>query len=181
MCFACFNLGDNSFYLDKMIVTASDGTRSEGDLTPQVVTPGTWVMVDYNPSELLGLFGESIPYKEANCVFVLRGASGTVTTDPVWFYVGYGNDCADWDKGRLAERLPGTIPSRPKVLRIPKQKPEAIGPCRREPSCGNTLPRPLLRTLSCRVGCVKDRNVRHHELLAELCPAALLSFEERED
>jgi hypothetical protein len=41
MCFACFNLGNNSFFVDRMIVEASDGTRSESNLTSQVVVPGT--------------------------------------------------------------------------------------------------------------------------------------------
>src|SRR5208337_5145726 len=43
MCFACFNLGNNSFFIDRMIVMANDGTRNESDLTPQVVVPGTCV------------------------------------------------------------------------------------------------------------------------------------------
>ncbi len=29
MCFACFNLGNNSFFIDRMIVKANDGTRNE--------------------------------------------------------------------------------------------------------------------------------------------------------
>jgi len=122
MFFACFNLGNNTFYIDKMIVTASsDGRRFESDLTPQVVTPGTWVTIDYNPAELWNLSGEGVPYKEANCVFYLRGATGIVTTEPEWFYVGYANRRADWNKGRLADRQPGVVPRQPKVLRIPKQ------------------------------------------------------------
>lgn len=121
MCFACFNLGNNTFYIDKMIVTASDGTRSEAELTPQIVTPGTWVTIDYNPAELLGMFGENTPFKEANCVFLLRGASGVVTTDPEWFYVGYGKGRADWHKGRLADWQPGVISAQAKILRVPKQ------------------------------------------------------------
>ena len=48
MYFACFNLGNNSFFVDRMIVTATDGTRSESNLTPQVVVPGTWVTAAYN-------------------------------------------------------------------------------------------------------------------------------------
>ena len=121
MCFACFNLGNNTFYIDKMIVTVTEGAYSEADLTPQVVTPGTWVAIDYNPAELLGVFGENVPFREANCVFLLKGATGTVKTEPVWFYFGYGNNRANWSKGRLADRQPGTIPSQPKVIRIPQQ------------------------------------------------------------
>lgn len=121
MCFACFNLGSNTFYIDRMIVVASDGRRCESDLTPQVLPPGTWVTIDYDPAQLLGLHGEPAPLKEANCVFILKGATGTVETDPVWFCLGYGSGRAAWSKGRLADRLPGTIPSQPKVLRMQKQ------------------------------------------------------------
>ena len=116
MCFACFNLGNNTFLVDRMIVTASDGTRSESGLTPIVVTPGTWVTIDFNPAEILGLFGEKTQYKEANCVLLLKGATGMVATEPEWFYVGYGNGRADWHKGRLADRQPGTIPEQHRVI-----------------------------------------------------------------
>jgi hypothetical protein len=118
MCFACFNLGNSTFFVDRIIVTASDGTRSESDLTPQVVTPGTWVTIDYDPSLLLGIYGEKTPFKEANCVLLLKGATGIAATDPEWFYVGYGNGRAAWHKGRLADRQPGTIPEQHKVVRI---------------------------------------------------------------
>jgi len=101
-------------------VIASDGTRSIADLTPQVVTPGTWVTIDYNPAELLGMFGENIPYKEAYCVLTLRGANGTVDTDPEWFYVGYGKQRAEWHKGRLADRQLGAIPPKHKIIQTPK-------------------------------------------------------------
>jgi hypothetical protein len=121
MCFACFNLGNNTFYIDRMVVTTSDGARHESGLTPQIVTPGTWVTIDYNPTELLGMFGENQPFKEANCVLFLRGATGIVTTEPEWFYVGYGNGRADWHKGRLADRQPGVIPPQHKIIRVPKQ------------------------------------------------------------
>jgi hypothetical protein len=60
MCFACFNLGNNSFFVGRMIVTSSDGMRDESDLTPQIVVPGTWVTIDYDPARLLGMFGENI-------------------------------------------------------------------------------------------------------------------------
>lgn len=121
MCFACFNLGNNTFYLDKMIVKGSNGRRSESDLTPLIVTPGTWVTIDYNPAEMLGTFGQETPFTEACCTFVLRGAAGTATTAPTWFYVGYGKDRAVWHKGRLADNLPGTIPAQPKVIKTPKE------------------------------------------------------------
>lgn len=117
MCFACFNLGNNSFFVDRMIVTASDGTRNESDLTPQIVVPGTWVTIDYDPAGLLGMFGEKTQYKEANCALMLKGAFGTVATNPEWFYIGYGKGRAEWHKGRLADRLPGVIPEQHKIVR----------------------------------------------------------------
>lgn len=117
MCFACFNLGNNSFFVDRMIVTANDGTRNESDLTPQVVVPGTWVIIDFDPAQLLGMFGEKTQFKEANCVLMLKGAFGTIATDPEWFYIGYGKGRAEWHKGRLADRLPGVIPEQHKIVR----------------------------------------------------------------
>jgi hypothetical protein len=121
MCFACFNLGNNTFYIDRMVMTASDGTRYESDLTPQIVTPGTWVIIDYDPAELLGIFGGKQTFTEANCVLILRGATGIVATDPEWFYVGYGNGRPDWHKGRLADWQPGVILPQHKIIRVPKQ------------------------------------------------------------
>lgn len=121
MCFACFNLGNNSFFIDRMIVKANDGTRNESDLTPQVVVPGTWVTIDYDPAALLGAFGEKTQYKEANCVLILKGAFGTVATEPEWFYIGYGKGRAEWHKGRLAERLPGVIPEHHKIVRTQRR------------------------------------------------------------
>jgi hypothetical protein len=120
MIFACFNLGNNTFFIDRMIVTASDGGRSESDLTPQIVTPGTWVTILYNPREVLNWEGEKNPFKEAHAVFVLKGAAGTVTTEPVWFCVpcvSAGEPCA-WTLGRLADRMPGSIPKQPKALPV---------------------------------------------------------------
>jgi hypothetical protein len=120
MCFAVFNLGTNTFFVDRMIVTALDGARSDSDLTPQVVTPGTWVTIDYDPAQLLGVYGEKTEFKEAYCVLVLKGAFGSVTTSPEWFYFGYGQGRAMWQKGRLAERKPGLLPVLHKILRTPK-------------------------------------------------------------
>jgi len=118
MRFAVFNLGRNSFFIDRMIVRASDGTRSESDLTPSVVTPGTWVTIDFDPKVLLGVFGENTQFKEASCEFLLKGAFGTVATEPEWFYVTYGRDRTLWYKGRLSEsRLPGVIAPQPKVIK----------------------------------------------------------------
>jgi hypothetical protein len=116
--FGCFNLGNNTFFVDKMIVTARDGTIQETTLTPKIVTPGTYAAVGYDPAQIMGLFGENTEFKEANAVFVLKGATGTVQTDPAWFYVFYrknGVGCG-WNIGRLADRQPGTLVPVPKRL-----------------------------------------------------------------
>jgi hypothetical protein len=125
MFFACFNLGNNTFFIDKLIVTASDGTMDEASLTPKIVIPGTYVTIGYDPSQLLGLFGEATKFKEANGVLVLKGATATATTEPVWFYVGYGHSGyrCEWGMGRLADRKPGMITKFPKILPdLPKQR-----------------------------------------------------------
>jgi hypothetical protein len=123
MCFACFNLGNNTFFVDKMIVTASDGMRHESNLSPQVVTPGKWVTIDFDPAVLLGWFGEENQFKDAQCVLMLKGATGIVPTPPELFYISYGKGRADWHKGRIADRLPGVIPEQHKILRgLPKME-----------------------------------------------------------
>jgi hypothetical protein len=122
MCFACFNLGNNTFFVDRMTVTALDGTRSESDLTPQVVVPGACVTIDFDPAQLLGVHGEKTEFKEAYCVLTLKGAFGIVETKREWFYVGYGQGRASWQKGRLADRQPGAIPEHHKILQTKKRE-----------------------------------------------------------
>jgi hypothetical protein len=118
MLFAFFNLGNNTFFVDRMVITSEGGTRHESDLSPRIVTPGTYVTIGFEPSDLLGYFGEDVEFKEAQAIFVLKGATGEVTTEPVWFYVSYrrgGTGCA-WGVGRLADRESGVITKMPKVL-----------------------------------------------------------------
>src|SRR5258708_3486755 len=74
--FGCFNLGNNTFFIDKMVVTASDGTVNEVSLTPQILRPGTYASVTYDPGQIMGIFGENTQFKEASAVFLLRGATG---------------------------------------------------------------------------------------------------------
>ncbi|MEI9980438.1 MAG: hypothetical protein WDN23_15830 [Edaphobacter sp.] len=128
--FACFNLGNNTFFIDKLIVTASDGTRDEADLAPKIVTPGTYVTIGYDPGQIMGMFGENTEFKEANAVLVLKGATGSVTTEPVWFYVFYrsGGQRCGWGMGRLAEREPGIITKVPKILPEIPTVPKPIEP-----------------------------------------------------
>jgi len=111
MAFACFNLGTTTFFLKWMTVTAQDGRRQEIRLPPEIVLPGKSAKVGYDPRHLLGMFGESTQFKEANAVFVIRGATGDVSTEPVWFYLSYGSKGfgCEWREGRLADRQPGTV------------------------------------------------------------------------
>jgi hypothetical protein len=76
------------------------------------------VRIGYDAYSMLGMFGESNKYKEANAVFVLKGATATVKTNPVWFCIAYGppDRSCFWFLGRLADQLPGTLPQMPKIM-----------------------------------------------------------------
>lgn len=113
--FMCFNLGNTIFFIDQMIITATNPKRSvrTSDLEgPPVLLPGTFITTTYDCKDLLtdGL-------QEANAVLVLRGPHGLEHTQPVWFYVspdptqGYA-----WTIGRLADRLPGAIVPQPRSI-----------------------------------------------------------------
>jgi len=119
MGFACFNLGSTTFYIDKLIVTTSLGSTHISDLEPRILTPGTDVNIYYNPCEVLGSRPREAEFVEANAVFVLRGATELETTEPQWFYVGdpppQSSHCV-WYMGRVADRLPGAIVRRPKIM-----------------------------------------------------------------
>jgi len=119
MGFTCFNLGNTTFYIDKLIVTTADRAIHVADIEPQIVTPGTSVTVPFNPGELLGWFARQNEFVEANAVFVLRGATGREETEPQWFYVGdpppRSSHC-QWYVGRVADRQPGTIVPKPKII-----------------------------------------------------------------
>jgi hypothetical protein len=113
--FRCFNLGNTIFFVDQMIITATNPKRSvrTSDLVgPPVLLPGTFISTTYDCAGLL-----TDGFQEANAVFVLRGPHGLEHTQPVWFYVspdptqGY-----DWTIGRLADRLPGAIVPQPRSI-----------------------------------------------------------------
>jgi hypothetical protein len=126
MFFAVFNLGNNTFLIDRLIVTSSTGGRYESQLSPQIVTPGTWVTIEFEPRHMLNPMGDVKEFTEAYGVFVLKGATGAVTTEPEWFYVSYGspNYKFPWEMGRLSERLEGAIVREPRLLPGPsKQSP----------------------------------------------------------
>lgn len=113
--FRCFNLGNTIFFIDQMIITATNPKRSirTSDLVgPPVLLPGTFISTTYDCE---GLLKDGL--QEANAVFVLRGPHGLEHTQPVWFYVtpdptqGY-----DWTIGQLADRLPGAIVPQPRSI-----------------------------------------------------------------
>ena len=113
--FRCFNLGNTIFFIDQIIITATNPKRSvrTSDLVgPPVLLPGTFISTTYDCEGLL-----TDGFQEANAVFVLRGPHGLEHTQPVWFYVtpdptqGY-----DWTIGRLADRLPGAIVLQPRSI-----------------------------------------------------------------
>lgn len=113
--FRCFNLGNTIFFIDQMIITATNPKRSvrTSDLVgPPVLLPGTFISTTYDCEGLL-----TDGFQEANAVFVLRGPHGLENTQPVWFYVspdptlGY-----NWTIGRLADRLPGAIVPQPRSI-----------------------------------------------------------------
>jgi len=113
--FRCFNLGNTIFFIDQIIITATNPKRSvrTSDLVgPPVLLPGTFISTTYDCEGLL-----TDGFQEANAVFVLRGSHGLERTQPVWFYVspdptrGY-----DWTRGRLADRLEGAIVPQPRSI-----------------------------------------------------------------
>jgi hypothetical protein len=121
MLFAVFNLGNNTFLIDRLTVTSTTGRFYESQMSPQIVTPGTWVTIDFEPRHMLSERGESTEFVEAYGVLVLKGATDTVTTEPQWFYVSYGSPTYrfPWEVGRVAERLPGAIVKEPRLLPKP--------------------------------------------------------------
>ena len=123
--FAVFNLGNNTFLIDRLIVTSPNGRHYETLLSPQVVTPGTWVTIEFEPRHILNARGDVKEFTEAYGVLVLKGATGTVTTEPEWFHVSYGspNYKFPWGMGRVAERLAGAIVKVPRLLPSPPKQP----------------------------------------------------------
>jgi len=114
--FRYFNLGNTIFFIDQMIITATNPNRSvrtSNLVGPPVLLPGTFISTTYYECKDLLTDG----FQEANAVFVLRGPHGLEPTEPVWFYVspdptqGY-----DWTIGRLADRLPGAIVPQPRSI-----------------------------------------------------------------
>jgi len=113
--FKCFNLGNTIFFIDQMVITATNpkcSIRTSDLVGPPVLLPGSFISTTYDCEGLL-----TDGFQEANAVFVLRGQHGMEHTEPVWFYVnpdptqGY-----DWTRGRLADRLPGAMVLQPRSI-----------------------------------------------------------------
>jgi len=111
--FKCSNLGTSAFFIDQLIVTGDNGSVCTSDLAgPPVVYPGQSATIAYDCAEL-----DSSGFHDANAVFILKGPDWWEAREPVWFYVfpdrtfGYG-----WAPGRVADRRPGTIVRRPRLI-----------------------------------------------------------------
>jgi hypothetical protein len=117
--FRCYNLGSTTFFIDQMVVTFFDQPETANrcfniaDIVgPPVLLPGTtFTSTPYDCTEFL-----TDGFREANIVFVLRGSHGLVPTEPVWFCIFRDGPSYGWRRGRLADRLPGTIVQQPRSI-----------------------------------------------------------------
>jgi hypothetical protein len=113
--FRCFNLGSTIFFVDQMIITATNprcSVRTSDLVGPPVLHPGTFISTTYDCEGLI-----TDGFQEANAVFVLRGPRGLERTQPVWFYVSHDPTHGyDWTLGRLADRLEGAIIPQPRSI-----------------------------------------------------------------
>jgi hypothetical protein len=123
----CYNLGSNTFVIDKLILYCDKATKF-GDLEgPLIVLPGTYVHIKVSCASWLQTktVGELSITREAYVVLLLRGATGPIATDPVWFCfrpaVGHQYE---WTVGRLADRQPGVIPAQPRAIPDEEGTPE---------------------------------------------------------
>jgi hypothetical protein len=111
----CYNLGEHPFVIDKISVSVQNGSTRISDLLgPYVVLPGTYVPVTVDCTELLRGKNER---HDAIIVFQLKGASGTVATEPIWFsFYPDPSGGYSWSVGGPADRLPGMIVQQPRMI-----------------------------------------------------------------
>jgi hypothetical protein len=123
--FLVFNLGSGSFLIDKLIirVEAKSTTIAVPPFSPQIVTPGHWVPIEFDQRLILSPYGGSTPSEEAYGIIVIKGATGLpleVKSD--WFHVFYANpsrpDIFLWEMGRSG-LPPGTVSQQPRILPSP--------------------------------------------------------------
>jgi hypothetical protein len=115
----CYNLGDNTFVIDKLVVSCGQSTRYADLKGPLIALPGTHIRIKVSCTEWLQTktVGEANTTREAKVVLILKGATGTVTTVPVWFCFRAAMEHQyEWSVGRLADRQPGTIVSHPRMI-----------------------------------------------------------------
>jgi hypothetical protein len=115
----CYNLGSNTFVIDKLIVYCDKATRFGEMEGPLIALPGTYVHIRVSCAEWLQTktVGEACITREAYVVLLLKGATGPIATDPVWFCFrpAFATEY-EWSVGRLADRQPGTIPAQPRAI-----------------------------------------------------------------
>lgn len=116
--FQCFNLGSTTFFINSLIVTI-EKTQTVATVKPDgppVLVPGASISIPFDCSSLLMPDGG---YFQANGVFEITGASGTLRTDPAHFYY-YSNSgemkVFEWRIGRLSDRQPGVVVEPPRRI-----------------------------------------------------------------
>lgn len=111
----CYNLGEHLFVIDKLFVSVQKGSTRISDLLgPYVVLPGSYVPVTCDCTELLCGKNE---LHDTSIVFQLKGASGVVATEPVWFsFYPHASGGYGWSVGGPGTRLPGMIVQQPRVI-----------------------------------------------------------------
>jgi len=120
--FVVYNLGNNTFLIDKLIVKVNNTKIEVPQQTPQIVTPGNWVSIEFEPRLILSPNGGNTPSEEGYGTIVLKGATGSVITKSEWFHVFYAQpsrpDRFPWGMGRSG-LPPGTLVETPRVLPSP--------------------------------------------------------------
>jgi hypothetical protein len=115
---ACYNLGNHSFLIDRLVALAASGMRYESDIQPVIVVPGRFVTIPFNPCDVLSSRGSDQQFTEGQIVLTLRGARDTLQTAPVWFCAEYGQpgQGCPWTLGRLSDMVPGAMVKQPKIM-----------------------------------------------------------------
>ena len=65
--FVVYNLGNNTFLIDKLIVKVNNTEIEVPQQTPQIVTPGNWVKIEFEPCLILNPNGGKARKSELNC------------------------------------------------------------------------------------------------------------------
>jgi hypothetical protein len=121
--FVVYNLGNRSFLIDKLIikVEAKKTTITAPHYSPQIVTPGNWIPIEFDQCLILSPTGGNTPSEEAYGIIVVKGATGLpleVKSD--WLHVFYPQPprpgvLPSWSVGRSG-LPPGTVSQQPRIL-----------------------------------------------------------------